>query len=595
MTSPSSGTPFRRVGAECGKQLAGYPAAHPAFVTPGLVQANRGGRCGQVGGSLLGQRSSVPHAVQQGKGALELRHCVPRVHRFHHPVQTRRVEHRSRVGPRRLDAHPVERGHQTLEEGEAAESDQHMAKIAGFHVGEPPLGEKEGRHSGGGPGRLPEHPLGEPGRLDGIAAGGALDIPAGVLRQFDAVERLLPEVLPRGTRGLPGIIGPRLREEDRWVGESPGPRSAWGEHQVRGNDVVEAREGPPLVPVFQTHAEREPLLRRVERSDGVVQERERAVVVAEDRLEELARPVDGLLHQPLPQDGRRAPAGRPDPAVHDDETAAVHGEGAGVAFVEIPEQVEIPGEELHRLRRHGEQAVVEERGLPVGQQTKGEAFSRYRAVEDRVPPHLGRERRRDCERARFDGDRFPLVHADVQIGGRETRGGKRLAPGPRVAVRIGAHEEPAGVAQQEEPARLEEILQPVAGAGILLRGLEAHRAVTAARPAPLVQEGGDGFRVELHAGGRAVEEVDVLDGVEDELRVRGVAHRDPGRSQQAFRRSGDLDGEEMRPFDRLRMSGKSSGRERRQDGGRERAPGDQPHATRGIAGAVSRTLWVLFS
>ena len=71
----------------------------------------------------------------------------------------------------------------------------------------------------------------------------------------------------------------------------------------------------------------------------------------------------------------------------------------------------------------------------------------------------------------------------------------------RVGVRIGAHEEPAGVAQQEEPARLEEVLHPVAGPGILLGGFETHRAVPAAGPAPLVQEGGDGFRVELHAGG----------------------------------------------------------------------------------------------
>ena len=313
------------------------------------MQANRNGGSRQVGGSRLRQRSHVPHAVQQGKGALELRQGVPRVRRFHHSVQARRVEHRGRVGPRRLDAHPVEGGDEALESGEAAERGQHVAQTAGFHVGEPSLGEEEGRHAGGGPRGLPEHPLGEPGRLDGIAAGGALDIPAGVLRQFNAVERLVPEVLPRGSRGLPGIIGPRLRQEDRGVGESPGPRSARGEHQVRGDHVVEPREGPALVPVFQPDAEGEALLWCVERSDGVVQERERAVVVAEEGLEELARPVDGLLNQPLPEDGRRAPAGRPDPAVHDDETAPVHGEGAGVAFVEVPEQFGIPGEELHRL------------------------------------------------------------------------------------------------------------------------------------------------------------------------------------------------------------------------------------------------------
>ena len=138
--------------------------------------------------------------------------------------------------------------------------------------------------------------------------------------------------------------------------------------------------------------------------------------------------------------------------------------------------------------------------MPVGQQAKGETFSRYRAIEDRVPPHLGRERRRDFERQRFDGDRLPLVHANVQIGGRETGRVERLAPGLRVAVRIGAHEEPSRVAQQEESRRLEKLLQPVAGAGILLGGFEAHRAVPAARPAPLVQESRDGVRVELHPG-----------------------------------------------------------------------------------------------
>ena len=78
----------------------------------------------------------------------------------------------------------------------------------------------------------------------------------------------------------------------------------------------------------------------------------------------------------------------------------------------------------------------------------------------------------------------------------------------------------------------------------------------------------------------------MLDGVEDELGVRGVAHRDPGRSQQTFGRSGDFDGEEMRPFDRLRMRGRSGRPERRQDGGRESGTGGQPHANCDNAGAV---------
>ena len=84
--------------------------------------------------------------------------------------------------------------------------------------------------------------------------------------------------------------------------------------------------------------------------------------------------------------------------------------------------------------------------------------------------------------------------------------------------------------------------------------------------------------------------MDVLDDVEDELGVRGVAHPDAARSQQAFGRSGDLDGEEMCPLNRLRKSGRSPRRECRQDGGRESATGNRPYSNRGIAGAASQTL-----
>ena len=88
--------------------------------------------------------------------------------------------------------------------------------------------------------------------------------------------------------------------------------------------------------------------------------------------------------------------------------------------------------------------------------------------------------------------------------------------------------------------------------------------------------------------------MDVLDDVEDEFGVRGVAHPDPGRSQQACGRSGDLDGEEMRPFDRLRESGRRRRRERRQDdGGRENAAEGQGHSNSPIPGAASNTRVLL--
>ena len=48
--------------------------------------------------------------------------------------------------------------------------------------------------------------------------------------------------------------------------------------------------------------------------------------------------------------------------------------------------------------------------MPVGEQTKTEALSRFRVIEERVPPHLSRDCRRD-----FEGHRLETIASPAFI------------------------------------------------------------------------------------------------------------------------------------------------------------------------------------
>ena len=173
--------PFRRSGAQSGKQFFRHPAGHPALVSPGFVQPQRNGGRSEFRGCRRRQRLRVPDAVQQRHDPLELGQRVPRVLRVADPVQAIGMPHRLRVGPRRLDAHPVQGGDQAPEDGEAAERGQDVSKVRTRNVGEPALGEEDGSRPGRRPLRVPEGALDEPGGVHGIAPGGALDVSGRIL------------------------------------------------------------------------------------------------------------------------------------------------------------------------------------------------------------------------------------------------------------------------------------------------------------------------------------------------------------------------------------------------------------------------------
>ena len=383
------GDTSRGTGSQCGKQLPGEPGGHPPLVSSILVEADRRRGCHQVGGGRRRQRSHPAHTVQQRNNPLELRHRIAGAVGIAHSVQARRVAYGRCVRPRRFDTHPVEGGHQAPEEREAAEGDQDVPEIGALEVGKAALGEEEGRRAGGDPIGIVEDVLDKPGSVDGFAPLDVADLPRGILWQFDIRERVLPQVGPDGPQGAAGLVGRNLREQHRWFLKPSGPGSFGGKLDVRRGDAVEALEIRALLPIGQPEAERKPLARLVEVGDGVVQEAQDAVVLTEDRLEEIVRFVGRFPDHPLPQRRRPSAARHRDPAVFDDETAPIGGDSHGVAFIQLPEQLRVRGQEPDGFRRHGEQAVMEERSAPVGEQTKTEPLSRRLPVKDRRAPDLG--------------------------------------------------------------------------------------------------------------------------------------------------------------------------------------------------------------
>ena len=349
---------------------------------------------------------------------------------------------------------------------------------------------------------------------------------------------------------------------------------------MRRGDVVEPPEVRALAPLRLPQAERETLARRVEGSEGVVEEPERAVVVAEDPLEEVARLVEGLPDHPAPERLRVGTARRRDPAVLDDQTAAVGGDPHGVTPVELPQELRVLDQELHGLRRHGEQAVVEEGRVPVGEQAKAEPLSRFGILEDHAPPDLGRNRGGDIEGDRLEDDRLPRVHPGVQSGDPEAGGAQGLAPGCGAAVRVRTHEVAPGVAQQQESGDLEELFQPVPRLRILLNGFDAHGPVPPPRPPPGVQKRRDRARVLFRLGSGARKEMQSLDGVEEEFGTGGDFAADARGRLQSLRRPGDLDRVEIRPRDRFGEDRRNRRQQGRQTGGRQNALGSQRYSNR---------------
>ena len=130
---------------------------------------------------------------------------------------------------------------------------------------------------------------------------------------------------------------------------------------------------------------------------GVEEERQPAVSPAQHRANEglgVARP---LTRQLFPDRQGLTSAGQHDAAVGHANAPAEHREGRRVPRVDALEQVGMPREEGAGRRVDAHQAVIQERGLAVGQQGPDQA-GRMRAIREESLPDRHRQRKRNQAR-----------------------------------------------------------------------------------------------------------------------------------------------------------------------------------------------------